>query len=309
MENTDNVETKIQHTKETHTVKVEEPVVKQTVTSASEPKSSNKGVMAIISLVLGIIGLCAWFLPICGGPLAIIGLVLGIIGIKSDKKVMSIIGLVLNIMALIAAIINGILGAVIGITQYNDLFNNTKVNPFPTGIELPLNINNNTDSNTQNNSNDLQLLDIKPYINIENGFSINPPKNWTMIDGSDYGTLITFKSNESTLNKALVPNINVVSEPAQGYLLDEYVEASIDGLQTYLENYVLVNQDKIKLDGVNATILTGKFTQEGIDIQNMQMIYIKNDTAYIVTATVEASDWNNNYEDLFTASFNTFMVN
>jgi len=33
----------------------------------------NEKIMAIASLVLGVLNLCAWFLPICGIPLAIIG--------------------------------------------------------------------------------------------------------------------------------------------------------------------------------------------------------------------------------------------
>ncbi|MBP9759685.1 hypothetical protein KBD45_08390 [Candidatus Dojkabacteria bacterium] len=309
MENTDSVEPKTQHTEETHTIKVEEPVVKQTVTSAAEPKSSNKGVMAIISLVLGIIGLCAWFIPICGGPLAITGLVLGIIGIKSDKKTMSIIGLILNILALIAAIINAILGAIIGISQYNDIMKTTDFDFAPTEIESPS--DNDTDTNTDitNNQNDLTLIEVKPYVNSEKGFSINPPKNWTEEDGSSYGSIVTFMSDKVNEDSVFAPNINVVSESAQGYSLDEYVDASIEGLTSYLEKYELIDQKKLDINGTDAVILSGKFTQENFDIQNMQLIYIKNDTAYIITATVLESEWNSNYEDIFNASFSSFTVN
>jgi len=66
--------------------------------------------LAIASLVLGLLGLAAWCLPICGGPLAIIGIVLGVMGLKSQGRVMAIIGLVLNGLALLATIVNAAWG-------------------------------------------------------------------------------------------------------------------------------------------------------------------------------------------------------
>ena len=52
--------------------------------------------MAIASLVLGIVSLIAWLLPIVGLPVSIVGLVLGCKTVKSDKKVMAIVGIVLS---------------------------------------------------------------------------------------------------------------------------------------------------------------------------------------------------------------------
>ena len=57
-----------------------------TNTPVSAPPTSggtdNNRIMAIASLVLGIINLCAWFFPICGAPLAIGGLALGYFGME-----------------------------------------------------------------------------------------------------------------------------------------------------------------------------------------------------------------------------------
>ena len=66
--------------------------------------------LAIISLILGILGLGAWCLPICGGPLALIGIVLGVLGVRGEGKIMAIIGLCLNGLALIATIVNAAWG-------------------------------------------------------------------------------------------------------------------------------------------------------------------------------------------------------
>ena len=78
---------------------------------APAPTSDRKG-FAIAGFVIGIIDLCAWLLPICGGPIAVIGLVLSILGIKSSQKTLAIIGVVLSALGLFLTIGNAILGAV-----------------------------------------------------------------------------------------------------------------------------------------------------------------------------------------------------
>lgn len=76
--------------------------------SNREPDSMEK---ARTSFILGIIDAFAWLLPIIGIPVSIVGLVLGIQGIKSPKRWMAVAGIILCSFFLIAAIINGILGA------------------------------------------------------------------------------------------------------------------------------------------------------------------------------------------------------
>jgi len=72
------------------------------------------GNFATASLVLGIIGLVAWFLPIIGFPVTIVGLVLGIKGMKSAKRDRAIAGVVMSIIGLALTIINSVAGAVLG---------------------------------------------------------------------------------------------------------------------------------------------------------------------------------------------------
>ncbi len=74
--------------------------------------------LAITSLVLGIIGMLAWFLPICGFPIAIVGLVLGIVGKDSSKHGLAVAGIVMTIISLILTIINGTVGVYMGLTGW-----------------------------------------------------------------------------------------------------------------------------------------------------------------------------------------------
>jgi membrane-bound ClpP family serine protease len=86
----------------------------------NDPLNSGGGnarIMAIASLVLGVINLCAWFLPICGIPLSIVGLVLGFLGMKSpSQKTLAIIGLALCGFGLLLGCGNAVFGAYLGLS-------------------------------------------------------------------------------------------------------------------------------------------------------------------------------------------------
>lgn len=85
--------------------------------SPAPASGGNERMFAIGSLVLGVINLCAWFIPICGAPLSIIGIVLGYLGMKDpSQKTLAIIGIALSALGLIATCINGALGAYMGFT-------------------------------------------------------------------------------------------------------------------------------------------------------------------------------------------------
>ena len=83
--------------------------------TVGDPKHNGK---ATASLVLGIIGLFAWFIPLFGAPITIIGLIMGILGQKSQKKGMATAGLIMSILGLVGTIINGIAGLIIGLSAF-----------------------------------------------------------------------------------------------------------------------------------------------------------------------------------------------
>jgi len=85
---------------------------------------ASKDWMAIVSLVTGILSLCTAFIPIicCVAPLfTIAAVVLGILGLKSTKKTLAIIGIVVGGVGLLAQIIYGIIGLVSGIGASGDI--------------------------------------------------------------------------------------------------------------------------------------------------------------------------------------------
>lgn len=88
-----------------------------------EPGTPLKKGLAIAGFVLGILNLCAWLLPVCGGPLALIGIILSALGLPSSQKTLAVIGLVLSLLGLLATIVNAAAGAVIGL-QNPEILNN-----------------------------------------------------------------------------------------------------------------------------------------------------------------------------------------
>lgn len=80
--------------------------------SPAPSSGGNERMFAIGSLVLGVINLCAWFIPLCGAPLSIVGIVLGYLGMKDpSQKTFAIVGMVLSGLGLLATCINGAVGA------------------------------------------------------------------------------------------------------------------------------------------------------------------------------------------------------
>ena len=72
---------------------------------ASTPTPKGGKGLAIASLVLGILSLCASVAWWCGGPLSIVGLVLGALGVKSSGRGMAIAGIILSAVGLILLVI------------------------------------------------------------------------------------------------------------------------------------------------------------------------------------------------------------
>ncbi len=95
-------------------------------TSVTNPGTSVEapgGGKATASVVLGAIGLLAWFIPLFGAPITIVGLIMGIKGLKSAKRGRAIVGIVLSVIGLILTVINAGIGAYLGATGQHPIVN------------------------------------------------------------------------------------------------------------------------------------------------------------------------------------------
>ncbi|NIM93463.1 MAG: hypothetical protein GTO18_07110 [Anaerolineales bacterium] len=73
---------------------------------------------AIASFVIGLLCLCAWFLPICGVPASVTGIILGVVGLDSSQRGLAIAGIVLSALGFTASIINAVLGVVLELQDF-----------------------------------------------------------------------------------------------------------------------------------------------------------------------------------------------
>ena len=90
--------------------------------STPAPAGDKKG-LAIASLVLGILSLCAsvgWF---CGGPISVVGLVLGFLGRKSSGKGLATAGIILSAVGLLLTVIFIILSLIFRGPILNNIYN------------------------------------------------------------------------------------------------------------------------------------------------------------------------------------------
>lgn len=72
---------------------------------------------AIVGIVLGGVGMIAWFVPICGFPITIAALVFSLLGMKSPaRKTLAIIAVALAGVGLVLTVINSAIGAYLGAT-------------------------------------------------------------------------------------------------------------------------------------------------------------------------------------------------
>ncbi len=69
-----------------------------------DPDERYRHYMALASVSLGIISLCAALIPICGVSISLIGIGLGLLGRKSEHRKMAIIGIGLSVLGIMIAV-------------------------------------------------------------------------------------------------------------------------------------------------------------------------------------------------------------
>ncbi len=136
------------------------------------------------------------------------------------------------------------------------------------------------------------------------GFSIRPPQGWTKNDSGKLGAKVFFFGPRQL---DFTVNINVVSESARGTNVDQYVQAGKPQLAQALTGYTQVEDRSLTVNGQPAHILGGTFKQGAFKLRNRQLFVVRNDVAYVVTATALESTWST-YEALIDASIKTFRA-
>ena len=140
-------------------------------------------------------------------------------------------------------------------------------------------------------------------------FTIQPPKDWVVDDTGVNGTIVIFVNPEPDYenDSPLPASINVLSEPLQGLSHEEYILASKQNLQRYSSDYAITMDLPVKMGGYAAHIFEGRFTSNGRQIRNRQILVFSGDTVYIITGTSLASTWDQ-HRQIMSDSLETFAI-
>ena len=199
---------------------------------------------------------------------------------------MAITGIVLSIIGLMATVANAAIGAYMGATGKNQVVNEI--------------LNNN--NNQQNSASTTQQ---GPYVDTKAGFSIEMPTGWQINNSGAYGTLVIATNPQTdTSSGSSTPfhaNINIISQPVNGYSLKSIVTSANQADSKSLQNYQTTGNTSITVDNLPAYIIGGTFTQGQNNIQNLQLIVVNKGQVYIVTGSALQSDWLT-YKDEITSS-------
>lgn len=74
-----------------------------------DPEERTNKFMALFSIGLGIISLCAALIPMCGAASSLFGIGLGIFGLRSERRRMAIIGIAISVLGLLISIVYAIM--------------------------------------------------------------------------------------------------------------------------------------------------------------------------------------------------------
>lgn len=128
------------------------------------------------------------------------------------------------------------------------------------------------------------------YTNVEHGFSIEYPEDWTGEEGT-MGTVVMFTGPGGV-------NVNVVTEELPTRMTaEELAEAARELLQEMGYNIVKTFTDTINGEPVAGHVITT--TIFGVEIKQMQACFVIDTTAYVITFSASSSQYDVAYDDYF----------
>lgn len=77
-----------------------------------DPTERTNKFMALFSIGLGVISLCAALIPMCGGAASLLGMALGVFGMRSTNRKIAIAGICVCIIGLLISILYGLFSAI-----------------------------------------------------------------------------------------------------------------------------------------------------------------------------------------------------
>ncbi len=142
----------------------------------------------------------------------------------------------------------------------------------------------------------------QPYHNAQKGYTIVFPSNWEVKEGFmglDVFGLSALKNSEDKFRE----NVNVVTEDLRTPLtLDEYYDLGVKNLSMLLTDFKEIDTGRVDVNGVPARWIVYDHRMGEVRARVLQVIMVKGDRAYIITATATPEEF-----DSYRGSFDTIV--
>ncbi|WP_353150171.1 hypothetical protein [Flavobacterium sp.] len=128
----------------------------------------------------------------------------------------------------------------------------------------------------------------------ESSYSIQYPENWELNVSETMGTSFILLSQQTSAEDKFRANINLSIQNLEGYYLnlDAYVAISEEQITKMITNGTIIESNRIIIENkteFQKIIFTGK--QGLFQLKFLQYYFIKDEKAYVLTFTSEASQY------------------
>ncbi len=151
-------------------------------------------------------------------------------------------------------------------------------------------------------------ISLEQYNNAEFNLNINYPSDWE-VQENFMGTVAIFLSPQESPTDQFRENLNIVTQDLtqQPMTLDEYFETSIAQIKQLMTDFQQVSSEKVNFLNEEAYSIIYTATQGSFKVKIMQYLYIKDNTAYVVTYSAEEENYNQ-YISIIEQMLNSFRI-
>jgi hypothetical protein len=145
------------------------------------------------------------------------------------------------------------------------------------------------------------------YSNKEGWFTLQVPNQRTFQENV-FNSLVMLYAPQPK-GDTVKENLGIITEKVEGSVnLSGYYELTKGNLETIIPDFTLISKEDIKIDGINAIKIIYKGTQQEKKLQREQVIFLKNNTAYVCTYTATQDTFDSLVKDV-EAIINSFKLN
>jgi hypothetical protein len=145
------------------------------------------------------------------------------------------------------------------------------------------------------------------YVNTDyqQDFGFNPPEGWTKDEDDPYGVVRFYGDIVDDFNMNLG-----LTEPGalgEGETLGSLAQDVEDNISKYFTEFNLVSSQYVTINGMQSYEIVYSYVQGIYNLQNKQVLVMKNNIIYIFTFAASQNSYND-YVSIVDQSINTFTV-